>query len=169
MFTLPNFISFLRMPLALLFLQESPFYRGLAIILAMLTDGLDGYLARRFQQTSRVGTWLDPFTDKLFVIVALTVMLQEQRLVVWQAAALLSRDFSIMSFAFYLAIRGRLTDYRVRAIWWGKITTALQFVILLWLVFYHAIPDYYYIPFVAFGLLAFRELYLSRKTSVELV
>lgn len=166
MFTLPNFLSLLRMPLALLFFQENPFYRCLAIILAMITDGLDGYLARRFHQTSRIGTWLDPITDKLFVLAALFVLLQEQRLFLWQAVALMSRDVAIMGFAMYLTIRGRLTEYHVRAIWWGKITTALQFVILLWLVLYNALPDYYYLPFIAFGLLAFRELYISRKCEI---
>lgn len=163
MFTFPNFLSFLRVPLALLFFQENPFYRGLAIILAMMTDGLDGYLARKFQQISRVGTWLDPITDKLFVLVALGVLWHEQRLQLWQTAAFMSRDFAIMGFALYLTMRGRLTEYQVRAIWWGKITTVFQFLVLLWLVFYQAIPGVYYFPFIAFGFLAFRELYLSRK------
>lgn len=168
MFTLPNLLSFLRMPLALLFFQENPYYRCIAIILAMLTDGLDGYLARKFKQTSRIGTWLDPMTDKLFVFIALFVLVQEQRLMLWQAVALMSRDIAIMGFAMYLTMRGRLTEYHVRAIWWGKITTALQFVILLWLVLYHALPNYCYFPFIVFGLLAFRELYLSRKIEVTL-
>lgn len=164
MFTLPNFLSFLRMPLALFFFQENHVYRCMAIILAMLTDGLDGYLARRFQQTSRIGTYLDPITDKLFVFVAVFILLQEQRLVLWQAAALISRDFAIMCFAIYLTVRGHLTEYSVRAIWWGKISTALQFIILIWLVLFHALPDYCYFPFIFFGLLAFRELYLSGKS-----
>jgi CDP-diacylglycerol---glycerol-3-phosphate 3-phosphatidyltransferase len=169
MFTLPNILSLLRIPLALLFLQENPSYRALGIILAMLSDGLDGYLARKFKQISTLGTWLDPITDKLFVLIALGVMLQEQRLVPWQAAALMGRDFSVMGFACYLALRGRLTEYRVCAIWWGKVTTALQFIVLLTLVFYDSIPSYCYYPFIGFALLAFRELYLSRKSAYPVI
>jgi CDP-diacylglycerol---glycerol-3-phosphate 3-phosphatidyltransferase len=162
MFTLPNFLSLMRMPLALLFFQENPTCRGVAIVLAMLTDGLDGYLARRYQQISRVGTWLDPLTDKLFVLIALGVLLQEERLQFWQAAAFMGRDFAVVLFGIYLAVSQRITNYHVRAIWWGKITTALQFVVLLVLVFYGPIPDYWYMLFIVCGLLAFRELYQTR-------
>lgn len=142
--------------------------RGAAIILAMISDGLDGYLARKYQQISKVGTWLDPLTDKLFVLIALAVLMQEGRLVLWQAVALMGRDFAIIGFATYLAIRRRLTEYRVRAIWWGKITTALQFVVLLSLVFFGPLPSFCYLPFIVFGFLAFRELYLSRVSIIAL-
>lgn len=162
MFTIPNLLSFLRMPLALFLFQENPYLRALAIILAMLSDGLDGYLARRFQQISRVGTWLDPITDKMFVLVCLFVFWQEGHLMVGQAAAMMGRDFALMVFGVYLAVRGRLMEYRIQPIWWGKITTALQFVVLLCLTFFGSIPNYCYIPFIIFGVLALRELYLSR-------
>lgn len=161
MITFPNFLSLLRIPLALLFFQDNAVYRGVAVILAMLTDCFDGYLARKFQQISRVGTWLDPLTDKLFVLVALGVLLQEQRLQLWQAAAFIGRDFAVLVFGIYLTISQRITDYQVRAIWWGKITTALQFFILLFLIFYGPIPSYYYALFIACGLLALRELFQS--------
>jgi CDP-diacylglycerol--glycerol-3-phosphate 3-phosphatidyltransferase len=166
MFTLPNILSFLRMPLALLFLQENVTYRVIAVLLAMFSDGLDGYLARRYQQISRLGTWLDPITDKLFVLFALGILVQEQSLALWQAAALMGRDFSVMGFGCYLAMRGRLTEYRVRAIWWGKVTTALQFIVLLALILHFPVPFYIYFPFIGFALLAFRELFLSRKVMV---
>lgn len=164
MFTLPNFLSLMRMPLALLFFQENPAYRGLAIILAMLTDGLDGYLARKYKQISRVGTWLDPVTDKLFVIIALGVLYHEQRLELWQAAAFLGRDFAVLIFGIYLTVRKRIANYQVRAIWWGKITTALQFMVLLALVFYGPIHYYWYVLFIACGILALRELFLTSST-----
>ncbi len=163
MFTFPNLLSLMRVPLALLFFQDNVIYRGVAIILAMLTDGLDGYLARKFQQISRVGTWLDPLTDKLFVLVALVVLFQEQRLQLWQAAAFIGRDFAVLLFGIYLTICQRIVNYRVRAIWWGKITTTLQFFILLVLVFYGPIPSYFYFFFITCGLLAFRELFLTSE------
>lgn len=161
MFNLPNFLSFLRMPLALIFLIKSPIIRAVVIILAMLSDGLDGYLARKYKQISTVGTWLDPITDKLFVVIAMTVLINEDRLALWQAAALLSRDFAIMGFALFLALKGSLKNYTVKAIWWGKVTTALQFAVLLWLVLVGSIPAIYFLPFIIFGCLAFRELCIN--------
>lgn len=165
MLTWPNLLSLLRMPLALLFFQANPFYRVLAIVLAMATDVLDGYLARKYRQTSTIGAWLDPITDKLFVLTALVVLYQEERLLLWQAVALMGRDFAVVGFGTYLAIRGHLSEYRVKAILWGKITTALQFIVLMTLVFYGALPFYCYLPFIAFSLLAFRELYCSWKVT----
>lgn len=53
MFTLPNLISLTRLPLALVFLQENTFYRIAALILAMLSDALDGYYARRYDLSSQ--------------------------------------------------------------------------------------------------------------------
>ncbi len=162
MFTLPNLLSLMRLPLALLFFQENPIWRGVAIILAMLTDGLDGYLARKYKQISRVGTLLDPLTDKIFVLVALGVLLQENRLQIWQAAAFMSRDVAVILFGIYLAISQRITNYRVRAIWWGKITTAMQFVALLVLVYHGPLHSFWYCIFIVCGVLAYWELYRTR-------
>ena len=58
--TIPNLISLLRIPLAILFLKGGVLVRAVAIILAMLSDGLDGYYARRYSQCSKIGTLLDP-------------------------------------------------------------------------------------------------------------
>lgn len=162
MFTLPNFLSLLRMPLALLFFQENVGLRGIAIVLAMITDGLDGYFARKYQQISSVGTFLDPLTDKLFVLIALGTMVHEQRLQFWQAAAFMGRDFAVLFFGVYLTLSKRITNYRVRAIWWGKITTAIQFIVLLVLVFHGPLPAYCYSVFILCGVLAFKELYQTR-------
>ena len=62
-----NTLSLLRAPLALLFLVEKPYLRLIAILLAMLTDSFDGYLARRSSSVTQLGTILDPAMDKFFV------------------------------------------------------------------------------------------------------
>src|SRR5215210_3363656 len=72
--TLPNLLTMLRMVLipifvSLLFYQR--FYWALAVFcLAGVTDGLDGLLARRFNQKSQLGTILDPIADKLLLVTA---------------------------------------------------------------------------------------------------
>ena len=94
----PNSISFLRAPLALLFIIESTTLRTVVIILAMLSDCVDGYLARRYHFTSRFGAILDPLMDKFFVYVVLSVLLFEQHILPWQVATMLSRDFFLLLF-----------------------------------------------------------------------
>lgn len=160
--TIPNILSILRIPLALLFLHQNILYRSFAIIFAMITDCLDGFLARRYKISSKIGTTLDPITDKFFVMFVLGVFLTEDRLTLWDAAAFICRDFSVVLFGIYLALTGNLTTYRFRAIWCGKITTTLQFVVLLGLTFQYEIPGYLYTSFIVLGLMALVELYVHK-------
>lgn len=163
MLTLPNVITLLRLPLAFAFLQENAFVRGIALVLAMLSDGLDGYLARRYGKISRIGTLLDPVVDKFFVFFILAVMLAEHRLEWWEAATMLCRDISLLVFGAYLAVKGNLAKYQFRAIWCGKMMTSLQFVVLIGLVFHVNFPPPVYGLFVLIGFAALGELYLERK------
>lgn len=165
MFNIPNMLSLLRLPLAFVFLQESPFYRAAAIILALITDGLDGFIARRYNMTNRLGTLIDPITDKFFVFFALFILIQEQRLSLVEAGLLISRDFSVIIYGFYLALRGRLSNYRFRAIWCGKVTTVLQLFVLMSLTFHLEIPSYFFGIFIFLGLLAFVELYHTDRVA----
>src|SRR6266481_8713487 len=76
--TLPNLLTVFRMALipvfvSLLFYQK--FVWALAIfVVAGITDGLDGLLARRFDQQSQLGTILDPIADKLMLVAAFVVL-----------------------------------------------------------------------------------------------
>jgi len=158
MFSLSNSLSFLRAPLALLFLAESTTLRLIAIVLAILTDSIDGYLARRNQSVTQFGAILDPAMDKFFVFFALGVLFIEQRIALWQACAMLSRDASLCLFGLYLGISKKWQAYQCQSIRWGKITTALQFLVLIGLVLNIPIPWYVFVLFILFGVLAFFEL-----------
>lgn len=160
-FILLNFLSLLRGPLALLFIMNSTLCRSLAVALAMLTDYLDGYLARRYQATSQIGAVLDALMDKFFVFVAMSVFILEGNLQLWQAFALISRDFAVLFFALYIAVTG--TNFKVRAIWSGKVSTTLQFFVLLGLIFHLNIPTYIFWCFISLGFLALCELYFIKK------
>lgn len=164
MLTVPNLISLLRVPLAFVFLQENPFYRAAAILAALLTDGLDGYIARHFHQKGRFGSVLDPITDKFFVFFVLFTFIDETSISLTDAAILICRDFSVILYGLYLAWRGRLFDYQFRAIWCGKITTVLQFTVLLCLSLQLSIPSYLYGVFVILGVLALGELYKTDRS-----
>lgn len=161
MFNLPNLISITRIPLAFCFIQDNPLYRSIIILAALLTDGLDGFLARRYQQTSRLGTLIDPFTDKFFVILTASVLIAEGKLNFIEICMLICRDFSVLLFGFYLLLKGRFSSYRFRAIWCGKITTVLQFTVLFGLVWNIIIPPAAYGMFIVLGILALFELYYT--------
>jgi len=161
--SLPNILSLTRIPLAFIFLQESPFLRAFAICLALITDGLDGYLARRNNATSNLGKILDPLTDKFFVFFCLAVLFQEQRIQFWQILAMLGRDCSIVLYGLYLIISGNLSKSRLNAIWCGKITTFLQLCVMMSLTLHYTVPNTFYSLFVVLGVLALFELYYKEK------
>jgi len=167
MWNLSNSLSLLRAPLALLFLSESVALRLVAISLAMITDSIDGYLARRYQSTTRFGAILDPAMDKVFVFFALSIFAIESKIAVWQGLAMISRDFALCLFGIYLSLSGYWQSYEFRAIRWGKITTALQFVVLIGLSIGLSFPWYLYALFIAFGGLAFYELLQFRKAAAS--
>lgn len=163
MINLSNSLSFLRAPLAFLFLVENTTLRIIAILLAMITDSIDGYIARKYRNTSQFGAILDPAMDKFFVFFALGVILMEGRLEIWQVCAMLSRDFFLCIFGLYLSLAGRWNEYQCKAIRWGKVTTALQFFVLIALTFGYQVSDYIFGLFVIFGILAFIELCTIKK------
>jgi len=165
MLNLSNGLSFLRAPLAFLFLIDNAVFRVGAIFLAMLTDCIDGYLARRNCSTSQFGAILDPAMDKFFVFFALGVLLVEGRVEVWEGCAMISRDFFLLLFGIYLSLSGHWHAYAFRSVRWGKVTTALQFFVLIGLAIHYTFPWYIYVVFILIGLLAFIELCQLKKSN----
>ena len=156
---LPNLLSLSRLPLALLFVFSAPPLRALAIFLAMITDILDGYLARRWSHTSRLGTTLDPFTDKVFVLTVVVFFLIEGTLTLPQALCLFSRDAALLIFMCYLLFTRRWSTYIFRPFLSGKIATALQFLTLMALVFHTPITLLIWVAFLFLGITSLIELF----------
>jgi CDP-diacylglycerol--glycerol-3-phosphate 3-phosphatidyltransferase len=155
---LSNVLSLSRAGFALAFLQENPFFRLLAILLAMASDFLDGYFARRQKTATSFGAILDPIMDKFFVFFAGGIYYFEDKLTVFQFGALLSRDVSICLFGLFLGFVRRWKGYECKALWWGKITTVAQFAVLIGLTFCVVLPDYVYAIFMMMAGFAFLEL-----------
>lgn len=168
MFNLSNALSILRVPLALVFLIENPSYRIGAILLAMLTDGVDGYLARRLKITTRLGAALDPAMDKFFVIFCLGILFLENKLQIWQILTMLSRDFAVSFFGLYLWKANLCKSYQIVPPKWGKISTALQFIVLIGVTLGYQIPWYFFAAFVIFGLFSFLELFQFKGSTFHL-
>lgn len=94
--TIPNLLSMLRLftiPLfALLILRDQRVAAVLVLAASGATDWLDGFLARRLHQVSRVGQLLDPVADRLYIVVTLLVLGYQDVVPVWLVALILMRD-----------------------------------------------------------------------------
>jgi CDP-diacylglycerol---glycerol-3-phosphate 3-phosphatidyltransferase len=149
---LPNILTGLRIlaiPLvALLFFlgERSPGsladpIAGLVFAAAAITDSLDGYLARRLGQTTRLGAFLDPVADKLIVAVALVLIVSRDArvLMVLTAAVIIGREIAISALREWMAGIGQRTAVAVSRI--GKYKTILQMTGLTMLLFRHSLLD----------------------------
>ena len=160
--TVPNMLTVFRMVLipvfvTLLFYQK--FELALAVfVLAGLTDGLDGLLARRFDQESQLGTILDPIADKLMLVSAFIVLSMRSifpqpipshlPVPFWVTVAVISRDVFIIVGAAAINI---MTGFRgFRPSWLGKLNTTVQIVGITAIMFAASVPYYtgYYLPTV---------------------
>ncbi len=163
-----NALSLIRAPLAFVFLQQDPFLRMVAVFLAMLTDSIDGYIARKTHSTSLFGAIIDPLMDKFFVYFALLVFLQENALPLWACLAMVSRDFFLIAHGAYLHYSNKWKTYKFQSVRFGKITTALQFLVLGGLTLGYTFPQGLYMIFIVFGIFAFMELLaISVKASTS--
>ncbi len=81
------------------------------------TDGLDGYLARRYEGKTRTGQWLDPLADKLFVFCPAVVLTALGRFPLWALIVLLVREVGIQALRTYLGTKGRSMPASAGAKW----------------------------------------------------
>lgn len=159
MLTLSNFISLLRLPLAVLFLINQSFFRAALVVCAMLTDVIDGYLARRWRNATKLGAVLDPIMDKVFVIFVVCILFHQGALTLSDSLLMISRDFAIVIFGFFLLGKKQLKHYQYGAVLSGKITTSLQFVALFFLSLGYTIPTYAYYIFLLLAVFFLSELF----------
>ncbi len=104
-------------------------------VIAALTDWFDGYLARRWNQTSAFGAFLDPVADKLIVAVVLVLLVQQDGSP-WMAipaAVIIGREITISALREWMAKIGQRTKVAVSMI--GKIKTAAQMIALFLLLY----------------------------------
>jgi len=99
---------------------------ALAFIVAALTDWLDGWLARRWNQTSSFGAFLDPVADKLMVSAALLVLLHLGRVDVLIALIIIGREIAISALREWMAQIGASASVAVHQL--GKFKTAAQMI-----------------------------------------
>lgn len=102
-------------------------------VVAALTDWLDGWLARRWKQTSSFGAFLDPVADKLMVTAALLILLQLSRISALIALVIVGREIAISALREWMAQLGAGNSTAVH--WLGKIKTVAQMVAIPMLLY----------------------------------
>jgi cardiolipin synthase len=105
---------------------------GLFVLVAF-TDWADGYLARKLNQTSAFGAFLDPVADKLLVCASLLVLVHEQRVDVLVALVILGREITISALREWMAKIGASASVAVHML--GKLKTTAQMTAITFLLY----------------------------------
>ena len=138
----PNRLTILRVAMIPLFviamlwqqLPYSDYIAGGLFIAACITDFFDGYLARKYNQVTTFGKFMDPLADKLLVCAALICFLADPQtnMPAWVVIIIISREFIISGFRLVAAEQG----VTIAASYWGKVKTFVQMAMSIFLVFH---------------------------------
>ena len=149
---IPFFLYFASQPM-LVFDQEAwqnsfqietffPTATVVALVLfcvASFTDFLDGYVARKYNQVTDFGKFVDPLADKLLVTSALVLFVEQNAMAGWMVCVIIARELIITSLRVVAANKGRV----LAATWTGKVKTCVQIggiiVIYLYYIFIGAV------------------------------
>lgn len=127
--TLPNTITLIRLGLVpgLVYFLGVKGGNGIALglfLVASMTDWVDGYLARKLNQTTALGALLDPLVDKVLVTAALLGLVAQDLIPAWSVTLVLTREFLITG----LRTAAMSANIVLAASWSGKTKTVLQMV-----------------------------------------
>ena len=140
--TLASKITLVRVafiPVYMLFMYLSGGQSGLwmwlalaIFILASLTDYVDGQIARKWNQVSDFGKFLDPLADKLLTIAAMVMFCQWARMPAWALMIVLTREFAVTGLRLVAVGKGKV----IAAGWSGKVKTASTMIgLCVWMAF----------------------------------
>jgi CDP-diacylglycerol--glycerol-3-phosphate 3-phosphatidyltransferase len=142
-YTIPNILTLIRIALIplMIFAYVSPLEHAmplaaLVFALAGITDWLDGYLARKLNQTSPFGAFLDPVADKLIVACALVLVLYRHPslYILIPALIIIGREITVSALREWMAGLGKRKTVAVSFL--GKIKTTVQIIAILFLLWY---------------------------------
>ena len=140
--TIPNLLSFFRLAMVPVFLvlviQGQDALALVVLIVSSATDFLDGYIARKFKQLSRLGQLLDPAADRLFIFAALVGLAARGVIPWWLFVVIVARDVALLVMGVIAANfgYGPLPVHHL-----GKVATAALFYALPILMIGQAFPD----------------------------
>src|SRR6266403_995933 len=142
--TVPNQITFLRLgflPLFLILMSYEKYrWALLVLVIAGLSDGIDGLLARSLNQRSALGAYLDPIADKRLLASAFVILAFKKQLAWWLTILVLSRDVLILIVAVVILLVSGYRPFPPSI--YGKLTTASAIILVFLVVLGAAYPDY---------------------------
>ena len=144
--TTANKITIVRILLIPFFVTEMIYYtrtgdemhRLIGLIcfaVAAISDGIDGYIARRYNQRSELGAFLDPMADKLLLVSGIVVLSFDNgshldRIPLWVTTTIISRDLLLLFGAAVIHYTVGAVNVRPRFV--GKLATVLQMIMVIW-------------------------------------
>lgn len=141
--TVANFITAGRILLVPIFLvilltemQNKEIIAFVIFVVASVTDAVDGYFARRLNQITELGKFLDPLADKLLIAAALLALVNMGKVAAWVAAVIIIREIFITGFRFYFMVK----DSTFSASWIAKKKTLTQIVSISMLIICPKLP-----------------------------
>ena len=141
--TVPNQITFLRLGFLPLFLILMSYERYkwalLVLVIAGFSDGIDGLIARKFDQRSSLGAYLDPIADKLLLSSSFVVLAFEKQIAWWLTILVLSRDLLILIVAAVIILASGYRPFPPSI--YGKFTTFFQIILVFMVVLAAAYPQ----------------------------
>jgi len=146
MFNLPNILSLLRIALIPVLIgcyflpsETASIWATIVFAIASLTDWLDGYLARKWDQTSAFGAFIDPVADKLIVAIALVLVLYKtpEWYVLIPVVIIIGREITVSALREWMAEVGERNAVKVSFV--GKLKTAFQMVSIGCLIFHNSL------------------------------
>lgn len=147
---LANKLTILRIfliPIFMIFLLNKISYgveiAAFVFILAAITDALDGYVARKKNQVTTLGKFMDPLADKLLVSAALISLVQMGKISALVAVIIIAREFTISVLRSVAAAEGIV----IAASWWGKLKTITQIIAIIAILIDNFPFKYINVPF----------------------
>jgi len=121
-------------------------------IIASLTDYIDGHIARKYNQVSDFGKFLDPLADKLLTIAAMTMFCQWGMMPAWALMIVLTREFAVTGLRLVAVGKGKV----IAAGWSGKVKTASTMIgLCAWMAF----PTFPWLGWVVTGVIVITTVY----------
>ena len=126
--TVANLITSIRIilaPIFIIYLINDEFVAALIVfVLAGISDGLDGFIARVFKQKSKIGSYLDPLADKILLVAAFIVLSVRGFVPPWLGVTVICRDMLILLGVLILFLNG--SNFVIKPSFVSKVTTCLQ-------------------------------------------
>jgi CDP-diacylglycerol--glycerol-3-phosphate 3-phosphatidyltransferase len=132
-FALPLIVGVFYLPTDVMAMPEKNLWATSMFVVFALTDWLDGYLARKLNQASNFGAFLDPVADKFLVCACVLVLVHLQRVDVFVALIIIGREIAISALREWMAQIGASRSVAVHRI--GKLKTTAQMVAIGFLLF----------------------------------